>query len=184
MLLTVTEDTVITDCDMFFTDNIEGAFEYDFDVGYTKRNYKNSHITGMNKPLNGGVFFFRPTEQAKSFVENWYKVCESMTVNDEFYQEWFKKYAGLNQTALGYLLDTDSNTNIKQFNCAEYNGCAEDLLDFNNKKPKIVHIKSPLWQIMAGITIASEERDTDGFLIKEYKEVISYWRNIYNDSCR
>lgn len=178
LLTSVEEGVLITDCDMFFTGSIEHVFNKDFDIAYTKRtNYDKKYYNIFYKPINGGVFFFKPTEKARAFVRRWLEVCEQMLEDDSFYKEWFTRYAGFNQTALGYLLETDKTTNMLELPCSVYNGCGEDLVDFKNHKPLLCHVKTPLWKYCTNKTEESDE-DSDGYVKADYKDMIKYWKDL------
>lgn len=189
ILSQVKEDTIITDCDIFFTGDISSVFDQDFDIAYTKRtDHDKLYCNVYKKPINGGVFFFKPTQKSREFVKNWRDVNWRMALNSDFYYEWFEKYSGCNQTAFGYLLENDKETNIKDFPCAIYNGCAIDLIKYKEKGlPKVVHIKRPIWQIAASdyhIDKLPDIPDHDSFTIPEYRDIIQLWRELEDEKNR
>lgn len=186
ILSTVTDNTIITDCDIFFTDDISYVFEEDFDIAYTKRtDYDKLYCDIYRKPINGGVFFFKPTQKSKEFIKKWKEINWRMALDEIFYNEWQLRYSGCNQTAFGYLLENDTETNIKELPCAIYNGCAIDLIKYKERVlPKVVHIKRPIWQIAASdyhIDELPNIPDHDSFTIPEYRDIIQLWRDLYNE---
>jgi hypothetical protein len=133
---------VLTDADMMFqAGEFEDAFaEEDFDIGITFR-------TGDRKflPLNGGVIFVRPTFAARLFMSRWQAVNLKMLKDAKFHQEWATKYAGMNQSALGYLLEKEQPVcKIKKFPCRVWNAVDEDWSPKVSGEAKLVHIKSKL----------------------------------------
>ena len=94
-----TEPIVFCDCDMLMIDSIQDAFVFDFDIAYTE-------LTKVKKiPFNGGVMFARPTENAKIFFKVLLEVNNRMLQNRNFHKPWCKKYLGINQAELGYVLE-------------------------------------------------------------------------------
>lgn len=136
-LKTTTEEKIIfADCDMLNLKKIE--CDLDFDIGITKRD-------NCVLPYNGGIVFVKNNDNGKKFIELW------NYVNNKMYYEWRDihaqyrlKYGGMNQAALGYLLEKmDHGAKIKFLPCLTYNAC-DDNWKFINPKTIFVHIKGKL----------------------------------------
>jgi hypothetical protein len=141
-----TEDVIFMDCDMLVLHDLGIAFSEPFDIGLTKRN--NPAI-----PYNGGVVFVRNTPAAIKFLERWTIINDAMfNCTDQngvpdrgvFHTRWRNKYAGMNQAALGYILEKETHeAKLKNFPCAIWNICREDWPRIDNKS-MVIHVKSNL----------------------------------------
>jgi hypothetical protein len=132
-----TDNVVLMDCDTILLKCISHVFEKDFDFAYTERT-KGGHF-----PLNGGVVFVKPTKKSKEFFNEWLRVNDKMMDNFNFHRPWKKKYAGINQAALGYLLERKPELNILKVPCSKYNAC--DPVDWEDvSDAHVLHIKSDL----------------------------------------
>jgi hypothetical protein len=131
------QDVIFLDCDMLVLKDLSSAFNLNFDIGYTKR-------TRARIPYNGGVVFVKNTPEAVSFIELWAKINKKMYDNSRFHSVWRAKYAGMNQSAFGYILEKEKyNAILKQFPCEIWNACNEDWSNIGDKT-KIIHIKGGL----------------------------------------
>ena len=94
------DDIVFLDCDMLVLQDISDIFNNDFDIGLTVRG--NGSI-----PYNGGVVFAKNTKDAHSFMHLWNKTNIELYNDSKKHNYWrnTKGYAGMNQAALGYLLE-------------------------------------------------------------------------------
>lgn len=132
------ENIIFMDCDMFVLGEMESAFDNDFDIGYTKR-------TKCRIPYNGGVVFCKNTNAAKDFILLWKEINYKMFKDPKFHRHWHDKYAGMNQSAFGYILEKcNFKAKLKEFPCKIYNACCEDWLGINQETTKAVHVKSRL----------------------------------------
>lgn len=131
------QNVVFMDCDMIILKDISDAFNYDFDIGYTKR-------TRASMPYNGGVVFVKNTPEAKQFIQLWKNINDRMYKDNAFHNPYREKYAGMNQAAFGYILEKEKfKAKLKQFPCAVWNACDDDWRNMN-KETRIVHVKSGL----------------------------------------
>jgi len=138
-----TGPTIITDADMLMLNgDLASAFYEPFDVGFTWR----SRPEGAKLPINGGVFFFRPSEQTTAFMRQWVEVNERMYVDKPFHLTWKKKYQGINQSALGYMLETGGHgCKIARMPCATWNALDEDWPRVQHPgEARFLHIKGIL----------------------------------------
>lgn len=139
------EDLIFMDCDMMITGDMSSAFDDpDFDIGYTKRS-GNCRI-----PFNGGVVFVRNNERAVAFIEKWREVNDQMFNDKAFHYPWRQAYAGMNQSAFGYIYEkVDHGAKLKPFPCRIWNACTEDWVS-HDEHVKAVHVKSGLRRACLG----------------------------------
>jgi len=148
------DDIIFLDCDMIVLRDLHDAFKMDFDVALT--------VNGTGSiPYNGGAVFCHNTQAARDFIRLWNK-CNIELYNDmRKHLKWRTKYAGMNQAALGYMLETnaakphdmlsdtrkikasESIVNIKRLPCSIWNVCKNDWRTMNDKM-YILHVKSAL----------------------------------------
>ena len=173
-----TENICLTDCDMLMVNPIDDVWNYDFDVAYTaRRRYKE---TGQGIPYNGGVVFIRPNERSINFFKRWAEINREMVYDPAFHAEWRKKYAGMNQSAFGYIIEKEKDIcDFKELPCPIWNSVDESWTELNNDT-KMVHIKSKLRRCCMGTnkTNASLQRVVD---LWEWYESLDKNKNlVYN----
>ena len=132
---TATEPVIFADCDMLACGDASSAFNQPFDVA----------ITTMTQPTrwkyNGGIVFARPTEKARVFFHEWARVNDKMVADPEFHEPYRIKYAGINQAALGWMLE--NGWSHKELPCRKYNACAKDWPDIDSETV-FIHVKDLL----------------------------------------
>jgi hypothetical protein len=163
-----TENVVLSDCDMLSVGNIEPVFNLNFDIAITKR-------SGGLLPFNGGIVLVKNTISALNFMKLWKSINRQMYQDRIFHMIWREKYAGMNQAALGYILEKEKfDAKVIQIPCSKYNLCDDDWQNVNNDSI-FVHIKGKLRQ----------------FLLKNYnvnampdniKKVAKIWKDIENEN--
>lgn len=134
------EDNVIfADCDMLMLRDASHAFDVPFDVAYTRR------TVVTNIPVNAGIIMARPTEKARGFFRKWRDVNRAMyEENGKWCKEWQAKYPGMNQAALGYMLDTgDYDADLHVYLTRQWNAVECDWMHIDSDTV-FVHIKSAL----------------------------------------
>jgi hypothetical protein len=139
MHLERTNDNVIfADCDMLCLRDASHAFKFNFDVAYTAR-------TIVNRiPMNGGIMFATPNENSRKFFRNMLIVNDLMLGDVRFHNQWRRKYAGMNQSAFGCVLETRSKgIKIHKFRTLEWNAVDCDWGNVNHRTV-FVHYKSKL----------------------------------------
>lgn len=148
------EDIIFLDCDMIVLRDLHDAFKMDFDIALT--------VNGTGSiPYNGGAVFCRNTSAARDFIRLWNKCNHELYNDTKKHLKWRMKYAGMNQAALGYMLETnavrvtditsehkqikafESLVNIKRLPCSIWNVCKNDWRNMNDKM-YILHVKSAL----------------------------------------
>lgn len=81
-----------------FTELLDG---FDFDIG----------ICGHNT----GAVYFRGNSRSKHFMHRWWMATSEMVSDKSLYQKYDKKYKGLDQSSIGYVMEEGlSNANIIQ----------------------------------------------------------------------
>lgn len=135
------DNVVLMDCDMLFTGDISHVFEkYKFDIALCQRT-KNIQ---QRMPFNGGIVFVRNNRAALDFMKLWQKINLEMFNDVQFHNKWRPRYAGMNQSAFGYIFEKEKyNAKILFLPCKIYNCCREDWprVDSNTK---VIHVKSGL----------------------------------------
>ena len=161
-LRSTTDDVVFMDCDMIVLKDISSAFKNDFDIGYTKR-------TGSRIPYNGGGVFVKNTPAAIKFIELWKEINDKMYNDYTFHHTYRNKYAGMNQAAFGYIMETGGyKTKLKKFSCDIWNACVENWPKINDET-RIVHIKGALRRsVLMNRSIAG----------CRFRRAIILWRNL------
>ena len=162
---------VLLDGDTLVLDNFLEVFDEDFDIGLTFRGK-----TGL--PFNGGVIFVKPTKESKEFFNLFLKINDEFVKNKIKHQKYRNKYAGINQSALGCLLEEynkDNKYKIKKFPCSIYNLC--DWINNDYKKAKIIHIKSNLRKNLRQYLINNNYNN----MPMNHKKIIDMW-NSYNSN--
>lgn len=132
---TATEPVIFADCDMLACGDASQAFGQSFDMA----------ITAMTQPsrwkYNGGIVFARPTEKARVFFREWSRSNDKMVVEPEFHKPYMIRYAGINQAALGWMLENGWRPN--ELPCRVFNACAKDWPHIDGETV-FIHVKDQL----------------------------------------
>jgi hypothetical protein len=112
-----------------------------FDVAYTYRD-----APGAPTPLNAGVIFLRASARSRLFLEAWRNENRLMIKDAEYHRPWFRKYGGINQAALGKLIDDGigSAVSLLRLRCTEWNCEDYSWKLFDPELTRILHVKSSL----------------------------------------
>lgn len=133
----------VCDIDVMFINDISDIEEKNFDIAITVRDWKH--------PLNSGVWFYRPNERSRSFVEAWIKNKLKIMKNVNKHQKKIDKYAGINQASLQMTIDELKNdVNILELPCPIWNATQTEWKKITNET-KIIHIKSELRKFCLGL---------------------------------
>jgi hypothetical protein len=165
------EQVVFIDCDMIVLHDIACAFDDSgFDIGITTR--ANGHrLTGGQLPINGGVIFIRNNAEGKAWVKLFQEINQYFFENPVQHQPWRDRYGGMNQAAMGYILEKKTfSARIKKFPCTTWNSCKPEW-QFINDETKIVHIKSDVRR-----AVFHEQRDPA--LDMKYRLALYHWRTL------
>lgn len=108
-------DTILIDADMLCLKDISHGFDLINHIGITDREGP--------IPYNGGVVFVKDTEEAKDFMQKWLEIDARMMSDAKFHRPYHKKYAGMNQSSLGWLMENGyaqyATVLPSSFNCVE-----------------------------------------------------------------
>lgn len=131
-----TEDTIFLDADMLCLGQPSKAFDLIDDIGITDRE-------GDAIPINGGAMYIKHTTRGIQFMDDFVEVNNRMLHDVEFHEYWQKKkgYAGMNQSAIGYLIENeyqDYTLLSDKWNCCD--GWT------NWKEAELIHVKGKLRQ--------------------------------------
>lgn len=155
---------IFTDCDMVLLKPINDIFKKNFDIAYTVR-------TMSSYPINGGMIFVKVNERSRNFFDKFEEINNKMLNDQEFHKPWRYKYAGINQSAFGYLLENNKKmAKLLPVQCKEWNACNEDW-EFINEETRALHIKGQLRK-----AIFLDDPTPVGFQKAE-----AAWRKYYND---
>lgn len=157
---TCNDDVVIADCDMLCMRSAYHAFDKDFDIAYTVKAANKK----TNAPINGGILFVKNTQAAKDWIAELCAVNDRMYNDPDFHNTWRSKYYGMNQTAMGYLVETGHKAKLHKYQTVEMNACDPDWINID-KSTVFVHIKGRLRDCVFG---TMRRHDLD--------KIVSIWR--------
>ena len=101
----IDDDIVLADCDMLCLKTCEDIFNQDFDIGYTVK-----PLSKMTKSrINGGIIFVKNTQKAKDWMKELLYINNKMYLDPNFHNIWRNKYFGMNQSAMGYMIEASGN---------------------------------------------------------------------------
>jgi hypothetical protein len=131
---TATTDIVLCDCDLMAVASIADAWETPFDVAYTKRKGQ--------FPFNSGVVFVRNTGIAKEIMREWLTINGRMYEDPAFHARYRARYAGMNQSAWGYILESGKYAKHIAALSPIYNACGAEWATLPDIR--IYHVKDHL----------------------------------------
>lgn len=126
------QDTIFLDADLLCTGDMSKPFEMIYHLGYTENKAR-------GRILNAGVFYAKYTDYSKLFFAEWVKTNRDMLNSQAFHTPWRRKYMGINQAALGFLIE--KGWNIEKLP-EKYNLC--DWTPEKVKDAHMIHVKSDL----------------------------------------
>lgn len=132
----IEENTIFIDADMMCLQPVGNLFKQKFDVALTFTN-------SGNPPLNAGVVIAKPTDQARGFFERWSRVNRRMYSQPSFHSQYVGKYLGMNQAALGYMIDSGECEDILRLDTRKWNSVDTDWQHVD-EETVFVHIKGAL----------------------------------------
>jgi hypothetical protein len=158
------DHVVFLDADTLMINPIHDVFREDFDVAYTVR-------TRSKWVLNGGVIFVKVNERSMEFFRKFVETNNHMFNDKEFHEKYRVKYAGINQAALGYMLELNTTSaKLKALPCAVWNACGEDWSGINDTT-RIIHLNGQARKSIFGGNPAEHET------LKPYQ----IWNKYYNE---
>lgn len=137
---------LLIDVDTVILQPLDAVWDLAFDVAYTARR------AGLF-PLNAGVIALRVSDRSRRFLRLWLEENYRMLADQERHRIWRRKYAGMNQAALGCLLEsgTVSDVHVRTLPCAEWNCEDSSWRTFNPSIARILHVKSQLRRAALGL---------------------------------
>ena len=120
----------------------------DFDLAYTQP------AAGAKYRINSGVLFVRISDSVRDFFDRWFLTVQQMLLDEPFHNRWRDFYGGINQAALGYLLESGvagttcgaaGGTGIKTLTlaCDEWT-CEPSSYDRFGEHTRVVHVMGNL----------------------------------------
>lgn len=129
----------LVDADVFLLRPLDDVWAWPFDVAITTK-------PGAEYPINGGVVFLRVSPASRRFMADWQRANAEMLADPGFHLPWRRRFAGINQAALGYLRDGRGlpDLQLRELPCAEWNCEDAHWASFDPAVTRIVHVKSAL----------------------------------------
>lgn len=127
----------LLDGDMMVVGDIDPVWSIPFDYAITDQR-------PIRMPFNGGAVYVRVNDRSRAFIRRWAEVNQEMYLNSILHQKWRHKYGGMNQAALGYMLEAEHWTPTR-LPCAQWNNC--DVPHWGQWRAldsRVIHIKSGL----------------------------------------
>lgn len=157
------DKVVFADCDMVALKSAAYAFKFDFDVAYTER-------TKIRRiPMNGGIIFVKVNKKSIAFFREWLRVNVKMFREPDFHQRYRKRWAGMNQSAFGYMLEKRQGLcKLHKFYTKEFNAVDCDWPTIDNRTV-FLHTKSTLRKLVLGEKPMAPK-------YKKYKRCFDLWR--------
>jgi hypothetical protein len=104
---------------------------------------------GQRFPFNSGVVAARVCEDSRQFFRRWREVNEAMLGDAERHAEFRERYGGINQAALGEMLETAGCPPFTRLDCSTWN-CEDSSWPLFTANTRIVHIKGRLRAAVMG----------------------------------
>jgi hypothetical protein len=128
----------LLDCDTMVTGDLSEMARYDFDLAITER------PAGSKFKYNSGVVFVRASLATRIFYDAWLEWTLKMLGNSSLHARWKRVYGGINQSALGYLLEVlRLPIRVEVLPCAIWNSTKETWAEFS-EETKVVHLLGEL----------------------------------------
>ena len=138
---------LLIDADTMILSPLDPVWQLDFDVAYTT---KREHT---RLPLNAGVIFLRITPKSRAFIDAWWRWNLKLLGDAGLHAHYRRTYAGMNQAALGALLENGGPKIAQLFElpCTEWNCESATWRLFDPARPpRIVHVKGAMRRGLMG----------------------------------
>jgi hypothetical protein len=127
----------LLDADTMIVNPLDAVWDGAFDLAYTVRPPASPY------PINAGVVFVRVGPGTRAFVTRWRDENRRMLRDRDHHAKWRKRYGGINQAALGCLLEQGGhNLALAPLPCQAWNCEDASWEAFDVATTRIVHIKS------------------------------------------
>lgn len=128
---------LLIDADTMITGPIDSVWDRPFDLAIT--------VSADRLPFNAGVVFVRVSERTRAFLEQWAAVNRSFLGDAAALRPWRVRYAGINQAALGFMLERAGHgCQVARIDGAIWNCEDSNWRRFDPASTRIVHLKSDL----------------------------------------
>jgi hypothetical protein len=134
------EHLALFDVDTMVLRPLDAVWNLAFDLAYTVRP-RDSRL-----PLNAGVIFLRVSDRLRTFMRAWRDENRVMQADRKRHDLWRRKYGGINQAALGAILEggAGAGLELRQLPCREWN-CEDSTWPlYEPTITRVVHVKSGL----------------------------------------
>jgi len=153
----------VADADLMVTGDFSEIENESFDLAVTVRNGQFRY--------NTGVWFYRPSEKGRRFLELWKE--NTIKVFNNFSMAVIMEYGGIDQQSLYETIEQykkiDSSFKIKFLPCREWN-CEQTEWKNRDEKTKIIHIKSGLRPVCLGQKELQEKHRYLKDIVKEWQD--------------
>lgn len=168
------EQLLICDADLMVLRPLDPIWDLDFDVAITEKR-------GLTKlPLNGGVVFLRVNARSRAWFAAWLDWNMRLLANGPLHDALRRKYAGMNQAALGGLIesgDSDRLAFVREIPCREWNCESATWRMFDETAPpRIVHVKGALRRALM------DPRSENALADPQRKAIAAIWRQLERDA--
>jgi len=141
---------LLIDADTFVSGCLDPLWGEEFDVAYTGRD-------ASPFPLNAGVIAIRAGAPARAFMREWSRLDLRLLRDSALHGLWRRKYGGINQAALGWLLESGgaetSGARVLRLPCLVWNCEDTSWSAFDPAVTKVVHVKSALRMAALGVHV-------------------------------
>jgi hypothetical protein len=161
---------LMTDCDLLVLADIRDVWELypDFDIAYTQ--------TGRSRiPFSTGVMYIRNGPRVRRLFSLWIDVCLQMMHDDVFHNYWryTKKYYGISQAALGYLMESHTlDVKFQPIPSKIYNCISRDLA-YITDQTRVLHIHGKIQKKIIAPQLKGRTR---------YRKARALWQTYYRQS--
>jgi hypothetical protein len=134
------DEVCLIDSDCFVARPLDAVWSQPFDLAVT---FKGT----VRLPFNAGVVFLRVNGRTRSFMSEWYGVNHRMMGDRTFHLQYERTYSGINQAALGYMLEREGglgDVDLARIPAAEWTACAPQF--WTATDARVYHLKSTLRQ--------------------------------------
>lgn len=132
-------ELLLIDADTLIRRPLEDVWRLPFDLAYTVK------PAGRRFRFNAGVVFLRVGPAVRAFFALWRQVNDRMLADRALHEQWKYRHGGINQAALGYLLEhAPPAFALRELACLEWNCEDETLPAFDPSLTRILHVKGPL----------------------------------------
>lgn len=139
-------EVLLVDSDMFVTRDLSAMWDIVGDLGITYRE-------GVDRyPINGGVIAVRVSDRTKGFMCDWLRVDRDFFENPDQHRPWRRRYGGMNQSSLGYMLERPdvAALDVDRLPCKKWN-CEDTSWAQFGPETRLVHVKSALRMACFGV---------------------------------